>query len=265
MRVVSARSRIESLNCSLEIDIWVKQPRRKTCESLIRACQAQQRDFEHFLAWFREHELGLLGPQLDCYTAEVLLGMHVSGGEIQLPGDMQNFVGLDEKQFYEAIVQRAIARKWRNENGATGLIRITAPGEKRSHRRSDAMAKALPVRMDENGNLAVRRVTDTRLGPTFQHLEAPQFAYLDEIDELFASAQVGERVLAAAIIRAANRELLERIGRAAGLTRDEARFVDKWGRGKVTKRDSESLYKSVTAKMPALRKAILDFSLGQTA
>ena len=60
--------RILAINRSLRIDIFIKQPLRSTCESLIRAFHAGEVDAESFLAWFAERTMGLLGPELAGYA-----------------------------------------------------------------------------------------------------------------------------------------------------------------------------------------------------
>ena len=105
--------------------VWLKQPKRALCESLIRAWQKGELDSEEFLVWFREHQLLLHGPELDPYIAQVLLGMHISGGEILLPGDLQNLAHLNDHETYTAIVRMARARKQADEDGRQDRIRLT--------------------------------------------------------------------------------------------------------------------------------------------
>lgn len=86
--------------------IWLKQPQRATCESLLKAWENGDADFQDYLTWMRRHEFGLLparppcracrvaqatgriGPQcrcgrydagLDAYIVQVLFDMRTSG------------------------------------------------------------------------------------------------------------------------------------------------------------------------------------------
>jgi hypothetical protein len=91
--------------------LWIKQPKRAFSESLVQAWRNGELDFEDFLLWFREHELGLPGPELDAYIAQVLLGVPRLGSEIALLGDPQTIAGLDEGEVYNAILGQARYRK----------------------------------------------------------------------------------------------------------------------------------------------------------
>src|SRR6202453_4051789 len=105
--------------------IWIKRREWALCNSLTRAWQKRELDSETLLVWFREHELGLLDPQLDPYIAQVLLGMHVSGGEILLPGDLQNLAHLKDHEIYGAILRLARGRKQKDEDGRQDRARLT--------------------------------------------------------------------------------------------------------------------------------------------
>jgi len=253
--------RILSIKRSLQIDIWIKQPRRLTCEGIIRAFQAGELDVESFLAWFREQTMGLLGPELDPYIAEVLLGMRVSGGEILLPGDMQNLAGLGEQEIIEVIVARANALRRSDDNGTRDRVRVLAPGEQKNDRMLDALyrvSSSEPVdqlfvshQAEEWGGIVTRNDYG-QLRRKRLTRKPPEIVY-----------EVAKPAVALAFIKAAKREQWERIGRAAGLTRKESRFLHLRGLGKVTKRDDERLWRAVNAKMPAIKKALEDLRFGQ--
>jgi hypothetical protein len=66
--------------------------------------------------WFRKDQLVLLGPELDPYIAQVLLGMCISGGEIVLPG-LQDIAEMDEHEIYSATRRQATARKRADQKG----------------------------------------------------------------------------------------------------------------------------------------------------
>lgn len=105
--------------------VWLKQPKRALCESLIQAWKKGELDSDEFLGWFREHQLLLQGPELDPYIAQVLLRLHVFGGEIRLPGDLQNLAHLDDHETYAAIVRMARARKEADQDWRRDRIRLT--------------------------------------------------------------------------------------------------------------------------------------------
>jgi hypothetical protein len=121
--LLNAVTRLESHWGSFHI--WLRRRKWALCNSLTRAWQKRELDSEEFLVWFREHELGLRESQLDPYISQVLLGMHVSGGEIRLPGDLQNLAHLNEHEIYGAILRQARGRKQKDEDGRQDRVRLT--------------------------------------------------------------------------------------------------------------------------------------------
>jgi hypothetical protein len=226
-RVRSLFPRIETMRRSLRIDIWIKQPRRETCESLVRACQKAQHDFEDFLAWFTQFQLGLHGAGLDCYIAQVLLGMHVSGGEVRLPGDMRNLADSSEHEAYATILRQARARKAADENGEQDRIPVDPPGTRRSGRRFDALYRA--DFLEEVGNLFV----------PFSQLET-------------------DTMMRAALIEAATREDFERIFRKVRLPRAHARFAARVLSGRAVLADNPAAAVAIVEKREAIIEAMED-------
>jgi hypothetical protein len=226
-RLRSLRPRIETIRRSLRIDIWIKQPRWETCESLVRACQKAQHDFETFLAWFTQIELGLHGAGLDCYIAQVLLGMHVSGGEVQLPGDMRNLADLSEHEAYATILRQARARKAADENGEQDRIPVDPPGTRRSGRRFDALCRA---------------------------------DFLEEVGNLFVPGSQVETdtLMRAALIEAATREDFERIFRKLRLPRAHARFAARVLSGRAVLGDNPAAAVVIREKREAIIEAMED-------
>lgn len=143
--------------------IWINQPKRALCESLIRAWQKGESDSEEFLVWFREHQLGLLGSELDPYIAQVLLGMHVMGGEIVLPGDLQNLALLNDHETYTAIVRKARARKQADEDWCQDHVRLTV-GHDAAGKEVRRYAQSLDTK-DEDGMTLGDRLPDIMSDP----------------------------------------------------------------------------------------------------
>jgi hypothetical protein len=117
-RLLYAMQRLESHWGSFEI--WARRPRLSTCKSLIRAWQSGEIDFDEFLSWFREAELGLHGNALDPYIAQALFGMRITGTELIMPGDMtvkrgneeMSFADSSESELYDKLLQTARLAKW---------------------------------------------------------------------------------------------------------------------------------------------------------
>src|SRR5579862_9378558 len=92
--------------------ILIRQPNRTLCESVVRAWQQREPDLDEFLLWFCRDRLRLLGPELDPYVAQVLLGLRVSNGEIVLSADLEGLTHLNDDEIGSAILRRARALKW---------------------------------------------------------------------------------------------------------------------------------------------------------
>ena len=126
--LLNAITRLESNWGSF--DIWIKQPCRAAYKSLNRAWQEGERDSPEFFEWFRERILGLPSSELDAYIGQVLIGVHVAGGELRLAGDIhegpkrQNLAEKSDKEIRTAILQRARTLKYRDEIGSTHLIPV---------------------------------------------------------------------------------------------------------------------------------------------
>jgi hypothetical protein len=203
--------------------IWTKHPKRSLCESLIRAWRKGDLDSEDFLVWFRTDQLGLLGPELDPYIAQVLLGMRVSGGQVLLPGDLHNLAGKSENEIFAVILSMARARKLADEYGSEDLARVGPPGEDVVARRFDALSRT---------------------------------TFLQEIGELFKSSESVETVMRAAIIEALNREDFERVFRRVGLPREVARFAARLSVGRATATDDPNAAKLIAEEQDAIRAAM---------
>lgn len=204
-QILVALQRLESLWGSF--DIWVQRPGFATCQSLIRAWERGEADFEDYLTWFCKHELRCdVDPTRDdfnrwcAYVAQALLGMRVSRGKVHLRTDMPGLVDLPEQDILRRISAMAWARKAADENGKNDLIRI---GRSRC----------------------------------FDALDQSDF--LEEIDDLFSSEQMNHQtVMGTAVLEALTREDFERIGRKAGLTKEQSRFMAKWFWGRAQERDN---------------------------
>jgi hypothetical protein len=138
--------------------IWIKRRAWAFCESLNRAWQKRELDSEELLVWFREHELGLLEPQLDPYIAQVVLGMHVSNGEILLPGDLRNLAHLNEHEITSAILDQARRRKQADEDTRGDRVRLTV-GQNSAGRGIRRYAESLDAE-GEQGMTLKERLSD---------------------------------------------------------------------------------------------------------
>lgn len=203
-------------------DIWVRRPRVNTCKSLVRAFQNGEIDSEEFLCWFRASELKLIGNQLDPYLAQVLLGMRVSGGTLVLPGDM------------------TVKRKGREVHlGDLGDCEIY-----------QAIVRAARARKYsyESGTYDQTRAAllDRR-------------RRLEEIDQHFVDSSELEEVTSrgAAFINAATREDWERVGRAAGLNRKQARVLARRAAGTAHQKNDPAAWKAIYRRKDALAAAMI--------
>jgi len=159
--LMNAITRLESHWGSFHV--WITRPKRALCESLIRAWQKGELDSEDFLVWFRKYELGLLGPQLDPYVAEVLLGLRVSGGEILLPGDLRNLAHLNDDEIYTAILRQARGRRLADGDPRQDRVRLTVghdPAGKKIRRYAHSLDAG-----DENGMTLKDRLPDITRDP----------------------------------------------------------------------------------------------------
>jgi hypothetical protein len=100
----------------------------------------------------------------------------------------------------------------------------------------------LTVGNDETGN-AIRRYAESL------PLECVDVLYADEMDDMTA--------MGLAFVEVATREDWERIGRAAGLTRKQSRFLARRIRDAVGKRDDEASWKAINEKLPEIKEAIM--------
>lgn len=170
------------------IQIWVKQPKRTLCQSMVRAWQNGEADSEEFLVWFREHELGLLGRDLDPNIAEVLLGLHSSGGEIELPGDLQSLAHLNEHEIYNAVLHKARFRKLAEQDGRRDRVRLTV-GHDTGGKKIRRYAQSLDAE-DKDGLTLKDRLPDITRDPIEFLFSSRQFIKLEDLagmrDELAA-------------------------------------------------------------------------------
>jgi hypothetical protein len=188
-------------------DIWVQRPGFATCESLIRAWEQGEADFEDYLTWFCKHELHCdVDPRRDdfnrwrAYVAQAILGMGVSRGQIHLRPAIQGLADIPEPNIFRRISAMARARKVADENGENDLLRIG------SDRRFDALDKS---------------------------------GFMEEIDHIFPSVQMSQQtVMGTAVLEALTREDFERIGRKVGLTKEQSRFMARWFWGRAHERDN---------------------------
>jgi hypothetical protein len=196
--------------------IWVKQPARATCRSLLLAWQKGESDSGEYFVWFRDCMLGLPASRLDPYLAQVVAGVRVVGGELRLlEGDLHqgrknpDLAEMSDDEICKAITRKARRLKLADEKGKTDRIPVYAPGEtKGAARRFDALEHA--VLMEEP-------------------------ALLEEIGKLFAVANPLETktVMHAAIIEARTRDDFERVFRKVELSRELARFTARVAAGRA--------------------------------
>jgi hypothetical protein len=240
----SAIARLESL-CGA-FHIWIKQPTRALYGSLIKAWEKGESDSEEFLAWFRKDQLGLLGRELDPYIAQILLGMHVSAGQILFLGETRNLADLNEglkdenlagrsdAEIREGIIRRASTLKRADESTRVDRRRhrenVYPPGEKKNGRRFDAMTHAVSL----DGLL-----------------------FIGEIGGLFAANSLAtQTVMQAAIVEALAREDFERLFRKVGLDRERARFTARVLSGRARWSDDPAAAKAVREKKTAIVQAM---------
>ena len=203
------------------------------CQSLNRAWQKGESDSEEFFAFFRDRMLGIPVSQLDPYLAQVLLGVHVSGGEVLLEGDMhqgrkgQSLAALSDDKVRAAILRRARRLKFADKKGSADLIRVNPPGQKKNS------------------------------GRTFDAMEHAVF--LEEVDRLFTPNPMETgTVMHGAIIEACTREDFERIFRKVGLSREQARFTARVAAGRAVMSDDPEAGKAIGKKSSAIVQAMKD-------
>jgi hypothetical protein len=212
--------RVEGLFGSF--DIWVKRPKLETCHAMVRAWQNGDLDSEEFLFWFRKDNLGLLGPQLDPYIAQILLGMRKEAGELVLPGDMTvvrkrrqtHLDNIPEEEFCGRLVKAARSRKRWQES-----VKVGRENERADESEVENLVNLLPI---------------------------------DSWDDLRRETAIG-----LAFIRHAERHDAERIGRAAGLTKKESRLLYQQFKGVGSRSDDPSAWDAVYRKRHEIRDAIV--------
>jgi hypothetical protein len=171
--------------------IWIKRREWALCESLTRAWQKGELDSEELLVWFREHELGLLGPQLDPYIAQVLLGMHVSGGEILIPGDLQNLAHRNGQEIYATILRQARGRKQADEDGRRDRVRLTV-GHDTAGKEIRRYARSLDAE-DKQGMTLKQKLPDIIRDPIEFLCSSPQAVKLVDLAAMRDELAVDER------------------------------------------------------------------------
>jgi hypothetical protein len=128
-QLLVALQRLESLWGSF--DIWVQRPGFATCQSLIRAWEQGEADFEDYLIWLCQHEMQVhVNPKTDdfhrlmVYVAHVLLGTRTMGGRIWLPGDMSELVGVPDHELLPKLLSAAKDLLRKEESTEADRIRL---------------------------------------------------------------------------------------------------------------------------------------------
>jgi hypothetical protein len=79
---------LRRLDASFHFERWLTRPELAQARSVADALMWVEADHEEFLVMYCTKRLGLLGPQLRPYVAQILLGLRSVRGELVLPGDM---------------------------------------------------------------------------------------------------------------------------------------------------------------------------------
>ena len=227
---IATINEMQAAGCALDrirrlfgsFDIWAKRPKLETCHAMVRAWRNGDLDSEEFLFWFRKDNLGLLGPELDPYIAQILLGMRKEAGELVLPGDMTvvrkrrqtHLDNIPEEEFCGRLVNAARSRRRWQES-----VKVGRENERVDESEMDSLVNLLPI---------------------------------DSWDDLRKETAIG-----LAFVQHAERHDTERIGRAAGLTKKESRLLYQQFQGVGSRSDNPSAWDAVYRKRHEIRDAIV--------